>query len=291
MSSIRQQRTICRPVSVSGFGYWSGKDVRVQFRPAPVGSGITLVRDDLGPNARVPAQVDYREDVPRRTNLSYRGARFEMVEHVMGALAGLHIDNCEVGVDQAELPGCDGSALDFVEALDSAGLVEQEDPASLLEITETVRLTLGDTWIEAHPNSSGSCSLEYELDYPHDLVIGHQTVAVMNTPAEFRQQIAPCRTFVLQGEADEMVSRGLASRVTTRDLLVFGEEGPVGNRLRFSNECARHKVLDLIGDLALTGCQIAGHIVAYRSGHQLNAALSGELKARFAIVFPLKASA
>ena len=291
MQNLRSQQTIQRPVVVAGIGYWSGRDIRVTFRPAPAGSGVTFVRDDLGPDAVVPARARYRTDVPRRTNLSLNGAGVEMVEHVLATLSGLQIDNCEVGVDQAEMPGCDGSAIDFVAALDSAGLQPQEADVLQLEVTERIRLTSGDTWIEARPAIDGEYSVEFQVDYPHDSSIGQQSAIVTLTPETFRQEIAPCRTFVLQREADEIKRRGLGLHVTPQDLLVFNEHGPVENELRFENECARHKALDVIGDMALTGHSIVGRITAYRSGHKLNSELAQELVTRFAAKAPLRATA
>ncbi len=289
--SSRLQRTITHSVAVQGVGFWSGKHVRVEFRPAAVGTGITFVREDLDYNARVPAQVQYRLDVPRRTNLRCGEAQVDMVEHIVAALAGLQIDNCEVAVNAVEMPGCDGSSQAFVEALEDAGVDQQHEIVSQLHVTETVRLTSGKSWIEARPTVNEDYRVEFQLDYPHAPVIGRQSIAVDVTPENFRRELATCRTFVLQQEANVMIRQGLATHVTPRDLLVFGEQGPIDNQLRFSNECARHKALDLIGDLALTGHQIVGHIVAYRSSHQLNAALAAELLNRFAVETPLKATA
>jgi UDP-3-O-acyl N-acetylglucosamine deacetylase len=290
MSYVRLQRTIRRPVAVLGFGYHTGQDVRVEFRPAPVGAGITFVREDLGLDARVAAHCDNRIEVPRRTCLEVDGVRVEMVEHILAALAGLQVDNCEVRVDRSEMPGCDGSSMAFVAAIESVGTVEQGAEVNRLEITEHVSLSHGDMIIEAFPSPSDSYSVEYTVDYPQDPVIGYQVATVEVTPEIFREEIAPCRTFVLQREADEMLRAGLGKRVGSHDLLIFGDSGPVNNRLRFDNECARHKALDVIGDLALTGCEIVGHVVAYRSGHRLNAAFAQELLRRFASV-TLKASA
>jgi UDP-3-O-[3-hydroxymyristoyl] N-acetylglucosamine deacetylase len=285
------QRTIRQPVTVRGTGYWSGRLVNVEFRPALVDSGITFVRDDLGPEARVPAQIECRIDVARRTNLSWHGVQVDMVEHILATLAGLQIDNCDVGVDQIEMPGCDGSALEFVEAIASVGSVEQVGEVSRLEVTETVRHTFGDSWIEARPAHCGEYTVQFELNYPNDLVIGQQSAYASITPEEFRREIAPCRTFVLQREADEMVRRGLGTQVTTSDLLVFDDHGPIDNQLRFDNECARHKLLDVVGDMALTGCEIVGQIVAHRSGHRLHAELARDLVARFKEANSLSASA
>jgi UDP-3-O-acyl N-acetylglucosamine deacetylase len=290
MSYVRLQRTIRRPVAVLGFGYHTGQDVRVEFRPAPVGAGITFVREDVGLDARVAAHCDNRIEVPRRTCLEVDGVRIEMVEHILAALAGLQVDNCEIRVDRSEMPGCDGSAMAFVAAIESVGTVEQGAEVNRLEITEHVSVSHGDMIIEAFPSPNDSYSVEYTVDYPQDPVIGYQVATVEMTPEIFREEIAPCRTFVLQREADEMLQAGLGKRVGSHDLLIFGDHGPVNNRLRFDNECARHKALDVIGDLALTGCEIVGHVVAYRSGHRLNAAFAQELLRRFASV-TLKASA
>jgi UDP-3-O-acyl N-acetylglucosamine deacetylase len=290
MTYPRAQQTIAARAVVEGFGYWSGRDVRLEFRPAPAGSGITFVRSDLGPTARVPARVEHRIEVPRRTNLRCGRVEVEMVEHVLAALAGLGIDNCEVWTDQPEMPGCDGSAAPFVDALVRTGVTSQGVEAARLEITDIVCVIEGDSWIEARPASRGEFSLEYQLDFQRCRSIGRQVARVTLTPERFRSEISPCRTFVLQSEADQLREQGLGARVTARDLLVFGEDGPIENRLRFPNECARHKALDVIGDLALAGRRIVGQIIAYRSGHRLHAELTRQLIQRFAAT-PLRASA
>jgi UDP-3-O-acyl N-acetylglucosamine deacetylase len=276
------QQTIAGRAVVSGFGYWSGRDVRIEFRPAAVGSGICFVRSDLGSAARTPAQVDLRIEAPRRTNLRCGRVEVHMVEHILAALAGLRIDNCEVWCNQPEMPGCDGSAAPFVDALVRAGLVAQGAEASTLIVSETIRLAEGQSWIEARPASSERLSIEYQLDYPAARVIGRQVARVTITPDRFRRELAPCRTFLLTSEADELVRQGLGQRVTPRDLLVFDDHGPIDNRLRFPNECARHKALDVLGDLALAGRRIIGDVTAHRSGHRLHAELTRCLLQRFA---------
>lgn len=286
----RPQQTIVGRASVAGFGYWSGKDVRLEFRPAAAGSGITFVRSDLGPLARVPASVEYRVECPRRTNLRCGAVTVDMVEHVLAALAGLEIDNCEVWTNQAEMPGCDGSAAAFVEALVRARVIQQSVSAAKMEITETVRVGDGDCWIEASPADDDRLYIEYRLDYPHSPAIGRQVARSTVTPETFRREIAGSRTFVLEREAEQLMAQGLGLRVTKRDLLIFNDEGPMDNRLRYPNECARHKALDVLGDLALAGCRITGRVVACRSGHRLHAELTKRLVERFAAA-PLRATA
>lgn len=273
MSSPRHQRTLGKPAQVEGFGYWSGRDVRVEFRPAEANTGIVFVRTDLGSPRRIPAAVALRIETPRRTTLACDGTSVEMVEHIMAALAGLCIDNCEVWVDSAEMPGCDGSSQAFVTALLAAGVVEQQALRRRLVIPEITRVGDEDCWVEACPSRAGGLSVKYRLDYASNAAIGRQTLDLAITPDSFRRELASARTFLLQPEADWLRQRGLGARVTSRDVLIFDDEGLVNNELRFEDECVRHKTLDLVGDLALAGCDIQGRIVAYKSGHRLNAEL------------------
>jgi len=271
MHPIRNQRTLAAPASVAGFGYWDGRDVRVEFRPADAHSGIVFVRRDLEGCPRIPANIACRVEQPRRISLRKGTAGVEMIEHVMAALSALQIDNCEVWVDGHEMPGCDGSSRPFVEALEAAGAIEQHAPKARRIVRRVIRLGSADSWIEARPPRSGETLLRYQLDYGPDSPIGRQTFAISPTPDAFRSQLAPCRTFMLKAEADWLLAQGLGARVGYRDLLVFGDDGPIDNRLRFPDECVRHKLLDMLGDLALAGCELVGRFHAYRSGHRLNA--------------------
>ncbi len=278
MYKRRNQQTIAASCAVEGFGYWSGRDVRVEFRPADADTGLVFVREDLPGKPRIPAAIGSRIPAQRRTNLRQGNAEVEMVEHVLAALAGLQIDNCEIGVDQAEMPGCDGSCLSFVQALDSVGRVQQVSLRSAHSVANVIRHSEGVAWIEAIPCCSCKTVLQYELDYGPG-PIGHQCLQVTLTPSVFRRELAPCRTFALWREAQALQQRGLARRVTARDLLVFDEQGPIDNTLRFADECVRHKLMDMVGDLALAGCDVLGRISASRSGHQLNAELVQSLLA------------
>jgi UDP-3-O-acyl N-acetylglucosamine deacetylase len=267
----RQQRTIAQPVAVEGFGYWSGRDVRVEFRPAAAMTGVVFVRDDLPGAPRIPAAVAHRVEIPRRTALSCNKANVEMIEHILAALAGLAIDNCEVRVNQPEMPGCDGSSQPYVEALDRAGVVLQDAMRDQLVVREITRLGNEDSWIEARPASTPGLSIRYRLDYGPNNAIGRQTLTLTVNPKTFREQLANCRTFMLKEEADWLLEQGLGARASMQDLLVFGDTGPIDNTLRFADECVRHKILDMVGDFALAGCDIVGQFVAYKSGHRLNA--------------------
>lgn len=267
---------------MDGFGYWSGQDVRVEFRPAPPDSGIVFVRTDAGAARRIPAQVQYRVEVPRRTSLRDGHTRVDMVEHILAALAGLQIDNCEVWADSAEMPGCDGSSLPFVAALDAAGLTRQPACRRQLSVRRTLRVGDGRCWVEAQPAPRPGLTVECHIDFGASGPIQRQSLALAVTPQTFREELTAARTFILEEEAAWMRSQGLGARVTCRDLLVFGEHGPIDNPLRFPDECVRHKMLDLIGDLALAGCDLSGHVVAHCSSHRLNAELVGRLLAEAA---------
>ncbi|MBS0210812.1 MAG: UDP-3-O-[3-hydroxymyristoyl] N-acetylglucosamine deacetylase [Planctomycetes bacterium] len=273
MISPRKQRTLAQPTAVAGFGYWSGRDVRVEFRPAPANTGVVFVRGDLTQPVRIAAHVGHCIESPRRTTLRAGGQQVEMVEHIMAALAGLHVDNCEIWVDAAEMPGCDGSSQPFVEAIVRAGVTAQDAPRAVVTVRNVIRLGDDESWIEARPTTSAGMSLKFNLDYGVGTPIGRQTITLPVTPDSFRRELAPCRTFMLKSEADWLLAQGLGTRVATSDLLVFGAQGPIENTLRFRDECVRHKALDLVGDLALAGCDLVGHFVANRSGHRLNAEL------------------
>jgi UDP-3-O-acyl-N-acetylglucosamine deacetylase len=185
------------------------------------------------------------------------------------------------------MPGCDGSALAFVEALDAAGVVEQGEPARRIRVRRTIRVGDGTNWIEARPPRGDGLSVSFELDYGSGNAIGRQTIRLDVHQDSFRTELAPCRTFLLEDDAKAMLAAGMGQRVTQKDLLIFGPRGPIGNKLRFANECVRHKVLDVVGDLALTGCVVEADIVACRSGHKLHAELARRLMEQAGVAHPL----
>lgn len=247
--------------------------MRVEFHPAPANTGVVFVRTDMPNCPRIPATIDNRVETPRRTTLRCGDASVEMIEHIMAAMSGLQIDNCELRVDQAEMPGCDGSCLPFVELLHRAGAVEQNAPRRQFVITRTTRMGNRDSWIEARPCCSSKTILQYELDYGVGNPIGRQSLEISLSPRHFHMNLAPSRTFVLEAEAVAMKAQGLGQRASFKDLLVFGSRGLIDNQLRFPDECVRHKLADMVGDLAMAGCDLIGRFVAFRSGHRLNAEL------------------
>ncbi|WP_435016198.1 UDP-3-O-acyl-N-acetylglucosamine deacetylase [Tundrisphaera sp. TA3] len=273
----RPQRTIAREAEVRGVSFLGGLDVRLRFRPAGANEGITFVRADLPDRPSVPAHVRHVIPRQRRTTIERGPAIVEMVEHVMAALAGLRIDNAVVEIDGPETPGCDGSSRAFSDALADAGIVEQSASRDVLVIDAPITVREGDSILTAHPGDPSRLVLGYNLDYGPDTPIGRQSLFVDVDPDSFRAELAPSRTFLLQAEADALRASGIGSRTTEKDLLIFGRDGVIGNELRYRDECVRHKILDLLGDLALIGMDLAGHVVAHRSGHSLNAELARKL--------------
>ncbi len=268
----RLQRTIARETEVRGVGFILGSDVALRFLPARADSGIVFIRTDLPGRPSVRAGIDHVIPRQRRTTIRNGEAVVEMVEHVMAALAGLRIDNCQIEIDAPETPGCDGSSLAFVEALAAAGTIEQDrfKPSLLIERPITVRD--GSAVLTAYPGGGSGLVLAYQLDY-RSTPIGVQSYFVDVTPETFSAELAPCRTFLLEAEALALRQSGIGTRASETDLLVFGPAGPIHNALRYPDECVRHKILDMIGDLALLEMDLVGQIVADRSGHQLNAEL------------------
>lgn len=270
---LRRQQTLRRSVVVQGRGYWSGQENRVELRPAAAESGIVFVRDDLG-GARVPATLACRVEAASRTNLQHGTATVEMVEHLLSSLAGLGIDCCEVGLTAAELPGLDGSAQAYVEAIDRAGVAQLAEPIRPLLVTAPIIIDEAGSpvRIEARPPTTAGLRVCYDLDYPGQPIPAQQFQTTV-TPADYRSELAAARTFLPEEDARRLQAAGRGLTVSTDDLLVFGPDGPIGNQLRWPDECARHKALDVVGDLMLAGRPIWADVTAVRSGHRLNAAL------------------
>ena len=269
--SFRNQNTIAKSVSLTGFGFWTGQDVTIQFRPAPPNSGIVFVRSDLFGQPRIPALIGNREEKPRQTSLLCRGAGVDMVEHVLAALSGLRIDNCEIWTDQPEMPGFDGSSQVFVHVLNEAGIVVQSAKRPVRVVTRAFHVGAEPSFMIVTTNRRGTCEFQYTLVPGEHYPLPIQQCRFEHSPEQFRDELAPTRTFIARQEADELLAQGLCRRVTPRDVLVLTESGPLENYFRCENECARHKTLDMVGDFALLGCDLVGTFESFRGGHVLNA--------------------
>jgi UDP-3-O-acyl N-acetylglucosamine deacetylase len=272
LTARRLQRTIGRETEVRGVGFVQGNDVALRFRPARADTGIVFVRTDLPGQPAVRAHITNVVPRQRRTTIQQGEAVVEMVEHVLAALAGLRVDNCRIEIDAPETPGCDGSSRAFAEAIGAAGAVELDRERETYVIRRPFTVREGQAVLTARPGSGPGFLLSYHLDYGAT-PIGVQSLALELTPETFAADLAPCRTFLLEAEAQALRQAGLGARTNESDLLVFGPDGPIGNSVRFPDECVRHKLLDMVGDLALLGMDIVGEVVADRSGHELNARL------------------
>ena len=272
--SHRAQRTLGRSTEVIGYGMLSGRRIRARFVPAAASTGVVFVRSDVAGQPRIPAHISQVTGTARRTTLGRDRVSVTLVEHVLAALAGLRIDNCLVELDGPEPPGLDGSAAAFVTALQEAGIETQAAVRSVWQVSEPVTVRSPGAVLTLHPPCQAGLHLSYFLDYGPYSPLGRQVHTQELLPSAFVRELAPCRTFVLESEAAELRQAGLGRHLTERDLLVFGRQGPIGNTLRFANEPARHKVLDMVGDLSLVGVDLCGHLVAYRSGHPLNVELA-----------------
>jgi len=269
---MQRQRTISREVSVDGTGLFTGEPVTLTLAPAREGAGILFVREEGDHVAQIPALVENVLKRPRRTCLKNGTLRVETIEHCMAALSGMQISNAIVrisGGTTGEVPAVDGSSRPFVEAIQEAGVVEQEADVTPLVIRKPLQVMHGDATLAALPGPEDGLEIIYDFEAPAPL--GRQVFAFrLGGDDDFIRQVAPARTFVFEHEASELRARGVGTHLTTRELLVIAPDGPIENAFRFADECARHKVLDLIGDLYLAGRPIRGRIVARKSGHELN---------------------
>jgi UDP-3-O-[3-hydroxymyristoyl] N-acetylglucosamine deacetylase len=258
-----QQHTVRKSVSFEGIGLHSGKRARIVLSPAPPDSGI-LFR--AGGGDPIPAAAENVVDSQNATTVGRGGVRIQTVEHLLAAAAGLGIDNVEVQVDGPEIPAADGSARPFVALLASAGRAPQGARRRSLRVPHPIRVGAGARWLHVLP--SDRLRISYTLDHPHP-AIGTQAFTCEPTERFFVDEVAPARTYGLLQDLGFLRKNGLARGVSLDNAVGLGKERPL-NPLRFPDEFVRHKVLDLLGDLALLGRPLLGHIVARNGGHALN---------------------
>ena len=267
---MEPQHTIAEPVTLEGRGLFHGEHAAITFKPAETNHGIVFVRKDLG-DAEIPALVSYVVKRARRTALKNGQASIDTCEHCLSAMAGLRLDNLLIEIDGPEIPALDGSAKPFFDALDGAGVVEQDAPRRRMVVREPVVVRQDDALVAAMPCEDTETQLLYELDYPDHGVIGRQLRTFDFRNGDYAHEIAPSRTFVLESEAKALHEAGIGTHLSPDDVLVIGDDGPLGAiTFRFDDEPVRHKMLDLIGDLYLLGAPIQGRIIAHKSGHWLN---------------------
>ncbi|MGA1249353.1 MAG: bifunctional UDP-3-O-[3-hydroxymyristoyl] N-acetylglucosamine deacetylase/3-hydroxyacyl-ACP dehydratase [Candidatus Kapaibacteriota bacterium] len=298
------QRTIKKPVTLSGVGLHTGNPSTITFHPAPEHHGFTFVRADLEGKPEIPALVDYVTDIARGTTITCNGASVHTVEHVLAALVGLEIDNCRMELTANEPPIGDGSALPYAEVLLQAGFEEQKAPRDFIVIDQMLRYVneSKQTEIVALPNDDFRITVM--IDYQNS-ALASQHSGLFDLQSEFLRDFAPARTFCFLTEVESLHEQGLIrggsldnaivivdKEIPDEDLramltrfdieqnAVLGQNGILNNRLlRFKNEPARHKLLDMLGDLALIGAPIKGQILAARPGHAVNIEFAKKIRA------------
>ena len=274
---MKLQKTIRDPVKLAGKGLFGGQDATVTFHPAPEETGAVFVRTDIANAIRIAAIAPNIAERSRRTSIKKGEVSIETVEHCLAAIHALEIDNVVVEVEGPELPAPDCSSAEYVTVLKHAGIVEQTNPRKEFVIRKPICVNAGDATIYALPYTDGDLSITYDLDYSSHPGIGRQIYSYQLTPDSFETGMAPARSFLLEVEAKQFQARGIGTHIGPHDILVIDSDGPIKNAYRWPNECVRHKIVDLIGDLALVGRPVIGRIVAYKSGHALNQQLVRKL--------------
>jgi UDP-3-O-[3-hydroxymyristoyl] N-acetylglucosamine deacetylase len=270
--ALHLENTISSPIEFSGVGLHSGAPVRMRILPAPAGCGVVFRRTDLDgfeitAVGRNVARVSYA------TSLMRQGVLISTTEHLLSALLGMGVDNVIVELDNLELPILDGSALPYTQAFRHVGLKAQRRRREYLRILKSVEVREGDKFIGVYPGDGYSVS--YRIDFP--VPIGRQGYVVDLATGAYEAEIAPARTFGFREDEQKLRDMGLIRGATEQSVIVLTREGVQNGPLRFRDEFARHKVLDLIGDLALAGHHILGHVVAERAGHAMHTALVSRL--------------
>ena len=273
--AARPQRTLKNAVEYRGVGLHTGKDTRLVVRPAEAGTGVTFVRTDIDDSPVVRADGANMKARQRRTCIQDGKAEVYTCEHLLAALYALGIDNVSIEIDGEEVPGLDGAATEFFHGLRESGTVEQKSPRPLYSVQQPIYVREGNASLVALPGS-GRLSVEYHLDYEatNGTTTSTKQIAMFElSPDAFERDIAPARTFVFEHEIESLRAAGLGKGANQQNTLVMGPDGPQSNTLHWDDELARHKILDLVGDLANVGCDLDAHIIATRSGHSLNMAL------------------
>ncbi len=277
MNIVDCQHTLAEEVVFEGAGIHLGLPVTLRLKPAPAGAGITFRRTDMAGTPAIPARMwrsPSRVRADRQTSLELNGTSVNTIEHLMAALHALGVDNAEVEVSGPELPAMDGSACQYAEAIARAGLAAQEAERTYFRVPQPVFWQERDAMFAVFPDEEFRVS--YTLSYGSQ-ALPDQFASFSVTPEVFKTQIAPARTFCLKEEAEALRAQGFGKGASLENTLVFDGHAPLGNTLRFDNEAARHKILDLIGDLYLLGRPFRGHVIAAKTGHRQNAELVSRL--------------
>ena len=269
------QRTIAKPITYSGIGVHTGNLTSITFKPSEINTGVKFVRVDLPGSPVIEANIDHVVSVERGTTISDGKVKIHTTEHILSALCGLGIDNIIVEMNANEPPVLDGSALQIVEELKEAGIVEQKAPKNYIVLDEPIQLFEDGVQLIVLPDTKFkiSCTIKYQ----HPVLKTQYNSFVINTET-FEKEIAPARTYCFDYEIETLKKRGLAKGGSLDNAIVIGEKGVHNTNLRFDDEFVRHKILDLMGDLYLLGRPIKAHVIGIKCGHPSNIKLARKIK-------------
>jgi UDP-3-O-[3-hydroxymyristoyl] N-acetylglucosamine deacetylase len=269
------QRTLRRPIACAGIGLHSGNKVNLSLRPAPADTGVRFRRSDLG-GLEVAATVKHVGGINYATGLMRDAVRVDTVEHLMAAFVSLGIDNVVVELNSPEVPIMDGSAAPFIYLIQEAGVKQLTTARRYLKVMRPMSLSRGDKRIALYPSDHFKVTYSIAFDHP---MLRHQSRTIRLTEDSFVEEIAPARTFTFLKEVEMLRQQGLALGGSLENAIVIGDTGILNNALRFDDEFVRHKILDVIGDMALVGHPVIGHLVAHRGGHALHTAFAAQVLA------------
>jgi UDP-3-O-[3-hydroxymyristoyl] N-acetylglucosamine deacetylase len=247
--------------------------VTLSLKPAPADSGIRFRRADLG-GLEIPATVNHVGGINYATGLARDAVKVDTVEHLLAALVSLSIDNVVVELNSPEVPIMDGSAAPFIYLIQEAGIKPLATPRRYLKVLRPISLSRGDKRIALYPSDHFKVTYSIAFDHP---LLRHQSRTIRLSEDAFIEDIAPARTFTFLKEVEMLRQQGLALGGSLENAIVIGDTGVLNNALRFDDEFVRHKILDVIGDMALVGHPIIGHLVAHRGGHALHTAFAAQV--------------
>jgi UDP-3-O-[3-hydroxymyristoyl] N-acetylglucosamine deacetylase len=270
---IKWQRTLKNEASFEGIGLHTGYSVQLTLRPAPPETGIRFRRTDLK-NFEIEALRTHVAKVSYATTLMKKGVMISTVEHLLSAIYGLGIDNLYLDLNSMEVPILDGSGKLFMEGILKAGIVEQDAMRKYLVIEKPIEVRHGDKLAGVYPDPIQRAT--YIIDFEHE-AIGYQKIQIELTPESYRREIGTARTFGFISDVEYLKSLGLIRGGSLDNAVVLDSSGIINNDLRFPDEFVRHKLLDLLGDISLTGRPIIGHLYAERAGHAIHAALADQI--------------
>jgi UDP-3-O-[3-hydroxymyristoyl] N-acetylglucosamine deacetylase len=271
---MHAQRTLRRSISCAGIGLHSGRKVTLSLKPASADSGIWFRRSDLG-GVELPATVQHVGGIHYATGLTRDAVKVDTVEHLLAALVSLGIDNVVVELNSPEVPIMDGSAAPFIYLIQEAGVRELGARRRYLKVLRPISMSRGDKRIALYPSDHFKVTYSIAFDHP---MLRHQSRTLRINPESFIEEIAPARTFTFLKEVEMLRQQGLALGGSLENAVVIGDTGVLNSGLRFDDECVRHKILDVIGDMALVGYPVIGHLVAHRGGHALHTAFAAQVR-------------